>query len=157
VKFLKTLFVFFAMIGAATASADRVYDLEIEIKISASRVRIGDTVTGVLTLFDDHSYLLNWDGVESVGIWIQEKNKLQMFEDGDSTFAEYIGWLEQDASSIAGVPVTLTSLATKETGRFNRSGNLMMRSKQTTLFRPGPRANSPLKIVWSSKTEGTLR
>jgi hypothetical protein len=98
-----------------------------------------------------------WDGEESVGIWIQEKNNLQMFEDRNSTSAEYIDGLEQDASTLAGFPVTLTSLKTKETARFDRSGNLKMRSKQITLFRPGLRGTSPLKITWSSKTQGTLR
>jgi hypothetical protein len=157
VKFLRTLFACFAMIAAGTASADRVFDLEIEVKVSSSAGRVSGTVTGLLTLFDDQSYLLAWDGEESVGIWIQEKNNLQMFEDGDSTFAEYIDWLEQDASILAGFPVALASLNTKETARFDRSGNLKMRSKQITLFRPGLRGTSPLKIIWSSKTQGTLR
>jgi len=156
-KLIKVLFACFALVGATSASADRIYDLEIETRVTAVGMRFDDTATGVLTLFDDRSYLLDWDGVESVGFWLQEKNNLQLFEDSPGTFADYVASLEEDASSAAGFSVMLTSLTTKETGRFDRNGNLAIRSKQTLLFRPGLQGNSPIKVVWTAKVKGTLR
>jgi hypothetical protein len=80
-----------------------------------------------------------------------------LFEEGDSTILESIGWLEEDASEFANFPVTLTSMKFKETAKFNRDGDLKIRSKQTNTFRPGLRGTSPLKMNRSYKIIGTLR
>jgi len=154
---LRALVIGFAFLTAGAANADRVFDLEIEVKFSSSGVRESFIGTGVLTLYDDRTYLLEQDGEEFGGAWLQEKNKLQMFEEGGPTASEIFAWMEQDASNWVGFPVTLTSLKFKETARFNRAGDLKIRSKEVDTFRPGLRGNSPLRVTWSYKMIGTLR
>jgi hypothetical protein len=143
---------------AGMANADRVFDLEIGIKFNSSGVRFTEDAIGVLTLYDNRTYLLEQSGEEYSGVWLQERNKLQLFEEGDFTVAELFTWMEQDASDFAEFPVMLTSTKFKETARLNRDGDLLkIRSKQTNLFRPGLRGNSPLKMIWSYKIVGTLQ
>jgi hypothetical protein len=157
-KFLTAIVICFAFLTAGMANAERVFDLEIEVKFNSSGVRETADITGVLTLFDDRTYLLEQSGEEFGGVWLQERNKLQLFEEGDFTVGELFTWIEQDASDFVGFPVMLTSMKFKETARLNRAGDLLkVRSKQTNLFRPGLRGTSPLKIIWSYKIVGTLR
>lgn len=154
---LRTLVICFAFLTAGAANADRVFDLEIEVKFSSSGVRESFTGTGVLTLYDNRTYLMEQEGEEFGGVWLQEKNKLQLFEEGGPTASEIFAWMEQDASAWVGFPVTLTSLKFKETARFNRAGDLKIRSREVDTFRPGRRGTSPLRVTWSYKMMGTLR
>ena len=156
-RFLRALVICFAFLTAGTANAERVFDLEIEDKFNSSGFRFTDTLPAVLNLYDDRTYIVEQDGEEFGGAWLQEKNTLQLFEEGDSTVLEIIGQLEQDASDFAGFPVMLTSMKFKETAKFNRDGDLKIRSKQTNTFRPGLRGTSPLKMNWSYKIMGILR
>jgi hypothetical protein len=154
---LRALVICFAFLTAGAANAERVFDLEIEVKFNSSGVRESFIETGVLTLYDDRTYILEQDGEEFGGVWLQEKNKLQMFEEGGLSAGEVFAWMEQDASGWVGFPVTLTAVKFKETARFNRAGDLMIRSKEVDTFRPGLRGNSPLRVTWSYKIIGTLR
>ena len=156
-RLLKTLVICFAFLAAGAANAERVFDLEIKIKFNSSGVRFDDTVTGLLTLYDDRTYVWEQFGEEFGGVWIQEKNKIQLFEESDFATAELIAWLEQDASNFVGFPVMLTSLKSKETARLDRAGNLKLRYKEVTTFRPGLKGTRPLKITWSHTVIGTLR
>jgi hypothetical protein len=143
---------------AGMANAERVFDLEIEVKFSSSGERFTEDIPGVLTLYDNRTYLLEQLGEEFGGVWLQERNKLQLFEEGDFTVGELFTWMEQDASDFVSYPVMLTSTIFKETARLNRDGDrLKIRSKQTNLFRPGLRGNRPLKMIWSFKIVGTLQ
>lgn len=154
-RLLRTLFICFTFLAASAANADRVFDLETKFKFKSSGVRFDDTIAGVLTLYDDRTYLLEQGGEMFDGMWIQEKNSLQLFDDSDVTPAEYIAWLEQDASDFIGFPVVLTSMKFKETAKINRDGDLRIRSKEITTYRPGPKGR--LKIIWRFKINGTLR
>jgi hypothetical protein len=154
---LRALVICFAFLTAGAANAERVFDLENEVKFNSSGVRESFIETGVLTLYDDRTYILEQDGEEFGGVWLQEKNKLQMFEEGGLSAGEVFAWMEQDASGWVGFPVTLTAVKFKETARFNRAGDLMIRSKEVDTFRPGLRGNSPLRVTWSYKIIGTLR
>jgi hypothetical protein len=156
-RFLRALVMCFAFLTAGSANAERVFDLEIEVKLNSHGFRFTDTTTGVLTLYEDRTYIVEQNGEDFGGAWLQEKNTLQLFEEGDSTILETIGWLEEDASEFANFPVELTSMKFKETAKFNRDGDLKIRSKQTNTFRPGLRGTSPLKMNWSYKIIGTLR
>jgi hypothetical protein len=152
---LRTLFICFTFLAASAANAGRVFDLETKFKFKSSGERFDDTMVGVLTLYDDRTYLLEQGGEVFEGMWIQEKNALQLFEDSDVTPTEYIAWLEQDASGFVGYPVTLTSLKLKQKAKFNKAGDLKVRSKEKTTYRPGPKGR--LKIIWSYRIYGTLR
>jgi hypothetical protein len=154
---LRALVICFAFLTAGAANADRVFDLEIEVKFNSSGVRESFTGTGVLTLYDDRTYLMEQEGEEFGGAWLQEKNKLQMFEESGLTASETFAWMEQDASDWVGFPVMLTALKFRETARFNRAGDLKIRSREVDTFRPGLRGNSPLRVTWSYKIMGTLR
>jgi hypothetical protein len=154
---LRALVIGCALLAAGTANAERVFDLDIQFKWNASGVRGGESLLEVLTLKDDHTYVLTWRGEVLGGIWIQEKNNLQLFEESESTVAEDVAWLEQDASDFVGFPVKLTSIKFQEVAKFDRAGNLKLRSKQTSTYRPGLRANSPFKLTWSATYIGTLR
>jgi hypothetical protein len=154
---LRVLVICFAFLTAGAANAERVFDLEIEVKFNTSGVRETFHGTGVLTLYDDRTYILEEDGEEFGGVWLQEKNKLQLFEEGGLTASEAFAWMEQGASDWVGFPVMLTSLKFKQTARFNRAGDLMIRSKEVDTFRPGLRGTSPLRVTWSYKIIGTLR
>jgi len=156
-RFLRVLVICFAFLTAGMANAERVFDLEIEVKLNSSVGKGIGTGTGVLTLYDDRTYIVEQDGGDFGGAWLQEKRTLQLFEEGDVTVLETFGLLEQEASDIAGYPVTLTSMKFKETAKFNRDGDLKIRSKQINTFRPGPRGTSPLRMTWSYKIIGTLR
>jgi hypothetical protein len=156
-RHLRALVIGCALLAAGAANAERVFDLEIEVKFNSHGVRGAETVPGLLTLYDDRTYVLNWNGDVFEGFWIQEKNTLQLFDETESSIAEEVAWMEQDASNFAGFPVTLTSLKYKEVIKFNRDGDLKLRSKQTRTFRPGFRSNSPLKMNWSTTVIGTLR
>jgi hypothetical protein len=153
---LRTLFICFTFLAAGAANADQVFDLEIKFKFkSSSGVKSHDTMAGVLTLYDDRTYLLEQGGEMFNGMWIQEKKSLQLFEDSDITAAEYIAWLEQDASGFIGYPVTLTSQKVKGAAKLNKAGDLKIRSKEITTYRPGP--GGRLKMIWLYKANGTRR
>jgi hypothetical protein len=146
-----------AILSAGAARAERVFDLEIEVRVNAAGARGEDNLVGLLTLYDDHIYTLVWGGEEFGGVWIQEKNSLQLFEESDLPTAEFFALLEDQAGDFAGFPVELTSLKYKESAKFDRSGNLRIRSQQLTTYRPGLRGTSPLKITLSWAIVGTLR
>jgi hypothetical protein len=154
---LRALVICFAFLTAGAANAERVFDLKIEVKFNSSGVRETFHGTGVLTLYDDRTYIWEEDGEEFGGVWLQEKNKLQLFEEGDLTASELFAWMEQDVSDWVGFRVMLTSMKFKVTGRFNRAGDLKIRSREVDTFRPGLRTIGPLKVTWSNKTIGTLR
>jgi hypothetical protein len=154
---MRALVICFAFLTAGAANADRIFDLEIEVKFSSSGMRESFIGTGVLTLYDDRTYILEQEGEEFGGVWLQEKNKLQLFEEGGPTASEIFAWMEEDVSGWVGFPVTLTSLKYKETARFNRAGDLKIRSREVDTFRPGLRGTSPLRVTWSYKMMGTLR
>jgi hypothetical protein len=156
-RHLRALVIGCALLVAGTANAERVFDLEIQVKFNSHGVRCTETVPGLLTLNDDRTYVLDWNGDVYEGFWLQEKNTLQLFDETESSIAEEVAWMEQDASNFVGFPVTLTSLKHKEVIKFNRDGDLKLRSKQTNTFRPGFRGNSPLRLTWSTTAIGTLR
>jgi len=156
-RLLRALVIGCALLTAGTANAQRVFDLDFEYKFSAPGVRDTVTESGMLTLNDDRTYVMEKDGGVFEGIWIQEKNNLQLFEDSESTVAEELAWLEQDASDFAGFPVKLTSKKYQEIAKFNRAGDLKVRTKNTRTYRPGLKGNSPLKMIWSLRLVGTLR
>jgi len=156
-RFIRTLVIGCGLLVASTASAQRVFDLDIEFKWNAGGVRGTDSLLEVLTLNDDHTYVMTWLGDVSEGIWIQEKNNLQLFEESELTVAEEIASLEQDASDFVGSPVQLTSVKYQEVAKFDRAGNLKLRGRHTSTYRPGLRANSPFKLTWSATYTGTLR
>ncbi len=156
-RLIRALVIGCGLLVASTANAERVFDLDIQVKWNAGGVRGTDTLLEVLTLNDDHTYVMTWLGEVSEGIWIQEKNNLQLFEESDLTVAEEIAWLEQDASDFVGFPVEVTSVKYQEVAKFDRAGNLKLRGKHTSTYRPGLRANSPFKLIWSATYTGTLR
>jgi len=156
-RLIRALVIGCGLLVASTANAERVFDLDIQVKWNAGGVRGTDTLLEVLTLNDDHTYVMTWLGEVSEGIWIQEKNNLQLFEESELTVAEEIAWLEQDASDFVGFPVKLTSVKYQEVAKFNRAGNLKLRGRHTSTYRPGLKANSPFKLTWSATYIGTLR
>ncbi len=156
-RLMRALVIGFALFAAGTANAQRVFDLDFQFKFSAAGVRDTVTESGVLTLNDDRTYVMERGADVFEGIWIQEKNNLQLFEESASTVAEEFAWMEQDASDFVGFPVKLTSLKYQEVAKFNKAGDLKVRTRQTATYRPGLKGNSPLKVIWSLTLVGTLR
>ena len=109
-RYLRALVIGCALLAAGTANAERVFDIEIEVKFNSHGVRGTETVPGLLTLNDDRTYVLNWNGEVYEGFWLQEKNTLQLFDETEVSIADDVAWMEQDASNFADFPVTLTSL-----------------------------------------------
>jgi hypothetical protein len=158
-RFLKALVIGCALLAAGTANAERVFDLDIVIKFSSSGVRDTWTDSGVLTLKDDRTFILEWDwsgGVDE-GTWLQEKNNLQLVYVWKISFSEVLERDEEDASFFAGVPVIMTSRKYQVVRRFDKAGNLKIRSKSIHTFRPGLKGTGPLKMTWSRKFIGILR
>jgi hypothetical protein len=156
-RLLRALVIGCALLAAGAANAERVFDLEIETRFNSSGVRGSQTVSGVLTLNDDRTYVLDWNGEIYGGVWLQERNNLQLLDESESTIAEGIALVEQDASDFAGFPVELTSIKYREVAKFNRNGDLKLRSKELDTFRPGLKGNGPLRMLWSTKIIGILR
>jgi hypothetical protein len=158
-KFPKAFVIVCALLVAGTANAERVFDISFKTKFNSSGVRDAWTGSGVLTLKDDRTFILEWDwngGVDE-GTWLQEKNNLQLLCDGVTPSREFVEWEEQDANFFAGFPVIMTSHKYQVVRKFDKAGNLKMRSKLIQTFRPGPRGAGPLKMTWSVKYIGILR
>jgi hypothetical protein len=69
-RFLRALVIGFAFLTAGTANAERVFDLEIEVKFNSHGFRFTDTTTGVLTLYDDRTYIVEQNGEDFGGAWL---------------------------------------------------------------------------------------
>jgi hypothetical protein len=158
-RFLKAFVIGCALLAAGTANAERVFDIEVVTKFSSSGVREAWFDWGVLTLKDDRTFVFEWEWSEGVheGTWLQEKNNLQLFYEWKITFSEGVDRDEEEASSVAGVPVRLTSHKFHAVRKFDKAGNLKIRAKTIKTFRPGLRGTGPLKMTWSRKYIGILR
>jgi hypothetical protein len=55
---LRILVVAVAILSAEAAKAERVFDLEIEVRVNAAGAQGEDNLVGLLTLYDDHTYSL---------------------------------------------------------------------------------------------------
>ena len=98
------------MLIASTAYADRTFNLEGTVRIMALGERLTEDVSGTLTLFDDGTYTLNEEGEISSGIWLEERNKIQLFQEAP-TVSEFVAELEEELSDAVGMAISLTSLA----------------------------------------------
>jgi hypothetical protein len=159
-RLLKAFLIGCALLTAGTANAERVFDIEVVTKRSTSGVRESWFNEGVLILRDDRTFVIEWVWSEGVdeGIWLQEKNNLQLFYAGGIPFSEAIARDEEEASVFAGVPVRLTSRKFHEvSSRFDMAGNLKIRFKTIKTFRPGLRGSGPLKVILSRRYIGILR
>ena len=58
-RHLRALVILCALLAAGAANAERVFDLEIEVKFNSHGVRGTETVPGLLTLNDDRTYVLD--------------------------------------------------------------------------------------------------
>ena len=153
---LQTALVGVALLIASAAYADRTYNLEGTVKFSALGQRLTEDVSGTLTLFDDGTYALEEMGDVSSGIWLEEKNKIQLFQE-TPTVSEFIAELEQEVSDAAGMAISVTSLVGKDRIRSTRTGDITVRANSTITFRPGPREGRPLKVKISEKLVGVLQ
>ena len=145
-----------ALLIASAAYADRTYNLEGTVKFSALGQRITEDVSGTLTLFDDGTYTLEEMGDVSSGIWLEEKNKIQLFQE-TPTVSEVIAELEQEVSDAAGMAISVTSLVGKDRIKSTRTGDITVRANSTITFRPGPREGRPLKVRLREKLVGLLQ
>ncbi len=145
-----------ALLIAGAAYADRTFDLEGTLKIKAAGESATDNVSGTLILFDDGTYTLDADGDVSSGIWLEEKNKIQLFQEAP-TISEFIAALEEEVSDAAGMAISVTSLVGKDRIRSKRTGDITVRANSTITFRPGPREGRPLKVRLRQKLVGLLQ
>jgi hypothetical protein len=141
---------------ASAAYADRTFDLEGTVTFSALGERLTEDVSGTLTLFDDGTYTLTEEGDVSSGIWLGERNKIQLFQEAP-TISEFIAELEEEVSGAAGMAISVTSLVEKDRIRLKRTGDITVRGNSTITFRPGPREGRPLKVRMRAKLVGVLQ
>jgi hypothetical protein len=145
-----------ALLIASAAYADRTFNLEGTVTLRAVGERLKEDVSGTLILFDDGTYTLDEEGAVSSGIWLEEKKKIQLFQEAPS-ISELITELEEEVSDAAGMAISVTSLDEKDRIRSTRTGDITVRARSTITFRPGPREGRPLKVRISEKLVGVLQ
>ena len=154
---LQRALVLVALVIANAAHAnDRVFDLEGTVKLVARGRSVTENVSATLTLFEDRTYMFDFDGDVSGGIWLEEGTRIQLFQDSP-TASETIRELEVEVSDAAGFDVQVTSIVDKETIRRAKTGDIRVIARVTFLFRPGPTGRRPLKITEFVKLVGVLR
>jgi hypothetical protein len=153
---LQTALVGVALLIASAAYADRTFNLEGTVTFRALGERLTEDVSGTLTLFDDGTYTLDAEGDVSSGIWLEEKKKIQLFQE-EPTISEFIAELEEEVSGAAGMTISVTSLVGKERITRTKTGDIKVRANSTITFRPGPREGRPLKVKMSEKLVGLLQ
>jgi hypothetical protein len=145
-----------ALLTASAAYADRTFNLEGTVTLRALGERFTEDVSGTLTLFDDGTYTLDAEGDASSGIWLEEKRKIQLFQEAPA-ISEFVAELEEEVSDAAGMAISVTSLVERDRIRSTRTGDITVRGNSTITFRPGPKEGRPLKVRMSEKLVGLLQ
>jgi hypothetical protein len=118
-----------ALLIASTAHADRIFDLEGTATFRDPGGRETFDVSGILTLLDDGTYTLDLDGEVSSGIWLEERRRIQLFQEAP-TISEFIAELNAAVGDFA-----VTSIVGKDKIKRAKTGDIIMRAKSAFTFR----------------------
>lgn len=144
--------------AAAPGFADQTYVLAGSAKASATGTpSITVDLEGELVLRDDRTFSMTISGggvtEEFMGAWLQEGSTITLLPDLGMPAIEFIEALEEEASSQAGLAVTLTAVKSQEKLRIDARNGVKIALRSQFVFR-AQGISRPLKVKEQIKLTG---